>query len=109
MATAGDQEVEIPVLPRGINIKRVLPSPGIGWPLHDSGMVPACRTTLSNLTLGPITMRSHHMLHASRTDIPAFPISSAELLICTGDALDLQHGGSSSWSHKRRVGSNEPH
>ena len=108
MATAGDQEFEVPVLPRDININWVLPSPGIGWPLHDPGMIPVCRTTLSNLTLDPITTRSHHMLHASRTDIPAFPIGSAELLICTGDALDLQHGGSSFWIHKLRVGSTEP-
>ena len=108
MATACDQEFEVPVLPRDININWVLPSPGIGWPLHDPGMVLACRTTLSNLTLDPITMRSHHMLHTSRTDIPAFPIGSAELLICTGDALDLQHGGSSFWIHKLRVGSTEP-
>ena len=100
MATACDQEFEIPVLPRDINMKRVLPSPGTGWHSHDPLMVLACRTALSNLTLDPITTRSHHMLHASCTDMPSFPISNAELLICTGDALDLQHGGSSSWSPK---------
>ena len=99
MATACDQEFEIPVLPRDININWVLPSSGTGWHSHDPHMGLACRTTLSNLTLDPITTRSHHMLHASRTDIPAFPISNAELLICTGDVPDLRHGGTSSWSH----------
>ena len=52
------------------------------------------------LLLTPSPQEATTCCIASRTDIPAFPISNAELLICTGDVPDLRHGGTSSWSHK---------